>query len=122
MDEESESILDKKRKRLLEHKSFLQKLLTTPAKLKKILADADNSELNILLELLHWFSRGEIGINKSLHKRLQTSSAASVFKKNIVREDLFEKLLKNKRSKKIAILVNLCSLIPLFIKELKQEK
>lgn len=119
MDNESKQLLEEKRGRLITHKSFLRSLITTPTKVEKVLIDADNAELNILLELLHWFARGEIAINKKLHKRLEDSTIATIFRRNIVHQTGFKKLLLSKRSKKVDLLTTLKTVIPLFLKHLK---
>lgn len=121
MDEESKQLIQNKREKILQHKTFLKSLLTTPSRVRKILNNADNAEITVLLELLHWFACGEIGVSKKLHNRIQKSPAASLFRKHFVRVEGFDKLLKNTRSKKLLILIALKTLIPLFIVVLKKE-
>lgn len=111
-----------RRNQLISKKSFLRSLLTSQGKLKKILHNADNSEIEILTLLCHWFASGDIAIEKKLLTKITKGIAIKIFRKYFVKEQAFTKLTNFSRSKKIKVLLSLSLLLPLFIKQLIKTK
>lgn len=121
MEEQEHNELIEKREKLSKNKEFLLSLITTAAKVKRIITNADNSEISTLLSLLHWFACGEITIDKSLHKKIKRSLSASIFRKHFVSQQGFDKLINYSRSKKIDVINSLRNIIPSFIRILQKE-
>lgn len=106
------------RKNLLAHKSFFQRLLEKKP-LSYHLENADWEELKILLHFLFWITTGKIPISKQLAKKLLDHKQYKILKKHFSTQAVFDRLSKWNRSRHIALLQSLKSIIRLVLPILK---
>ena len=79
-----------------------------------ILTSASDLKLNILLNLLHFLSNGEI-LMKKMNFELIPINKIKFLKKNVEKTATFERLLNNERSKKLSFLRRLTQFYPLLL-------
>ena len=98
---------------MLMEKSFLNDIfhsnhLTTAT----ILAGATNFQINLLLRIVHFITKGDIPLSSESLTNLKNSRKAHFLNKNFKQRSMVKKLLTKDRRAKIAILMNIHKFLP----------
>jgi hypothetical protein len=109
---------------LIRDKGFLKQLYEglDPKKNKKVLNNADDSELNTLIKYLHFLTNGEIKMKKECFKQIEESKKLKILRKTIEKKSKVQNFLKSSRINKIKFLFQLVNIYPALLYPLFNEQ
>ena len=108
---------------LIRDKGFLKELYEgqNSLKNKKVLQNADDSELNTLIKFLHFLSSGEIRMKKENFQKIQESNRLKLLIKTVEKKSKAFKLLKASRKAKLSFLNKLSNVFSYLLDSLFTE-
>ena len=98
---------------LLRDKGFLKQLHQgNPLEGKKLLQNAEDSELNTLIKFLHFLSNGEIKMKKENSEKVKESNKLKLLTKEVEKKSKVSNILKSPRKDKLKFLNKLLNIYP----------
>ena len=98
---------------LLRDKCFLKQLHQgNPLEGKKLLQNAEDSELNTLIKFLHFLSNGEIKMKKENFEKVKESNKLKLLTKEVEKKSKVSNILKSPRKDKLKFLNKLLNIYP----------
>ena len=111
--------MNEKREELLAHKIFLKSWFKNKIPHKKDLYEANDSQLKILLKLLHWIVTKEIPISKAVYDKFRYHKKLKLLKDHFLSRAEFLELFEGSRRQHLQILLRLLPILKYAIDSLK---
>lgn len=102
------------RAHLLRHKAFLKsmQLLSEPKIVKQHLLHAKEQELQTLIRVLHFYTKGQIPINATLFSTLTAAKLIKTLRKTVEKNKDCQKAVRSQRADKLELLQKFSKYLP----------